>query len=289
MATTADLIGNAEGHVSTILRGLDKSSVVAQIARTTTTDATTLSFPLAVPEGDVAWVTEGAELSEYDARFDQIEVVPRKVGAVSSVTSEALDDAGTAFNADFADVLLTGLTGKIARAVDQAFFGEHQGIMPPGLRSVADVTTIQVDGAWENTDPFLAAISEAQGRRTEITAFAAHPSDALALSSVKRGVGSNESLLSPSAAEGGPATLIAGVPLVTSPFIEPGVIWGIPGEYCHMVVRREATIARSTDAQFSSDRVMFRATSRIGFGFTYPKAIQRIELVNGDDAAGEGS
>lgn len=69
---------------------------------------------------------------------------------------------------------------------------------------------------------------------------------------------------------------ILGVPLLVSVAVTPGTIWEIPKEFVTVVVRNDTRLKVDRSAYFSSDRIGVKATMRVGFAFTNPRAIAKI-------------
>jgi hypothetical protein len=70
--------------------------------------------------------------------------------------------------------------------------------------------------------------------------------------------------------------VIAGVPVYSTPAVEPGVVWSIPRDRSTLVIRKQATVESDKSVFFSSDRTATRAILRAGFGFAHPAAIVKI-------------
>lgn len=279
LAGASDILVGAQDD-RFLREGLDTYGIAAHLTTQVNCVADSVSFPRIATSDDVAWVTEGSELSDHGITFDDVVVTPAKVGAVTSVTNEVFADvqAGGGMSA----MILDSLTTKIAKAVDAAFFGDLNAPAPSGLESLDDATIIDAGTALANTDPFVEAVANAQGRGVNLTGFAAHPDDALAMARLKRAEGSNESLLDVTQADGKVVRTISGVPLVTSPEITRGHIWGLPASRVYLVLRAGTKVVKSDDALFSSDRTMLRGTSRVGFGFVDEPAIQKIVVAAGE-------
>lgn len=263
---------------------LETYGVASQVTTIVNTISDEIAFPRIASTNDVAWATEGAELDTHDLTFDDVVVRPSKVGAVTTITNEVMADVSA--GSGMASMVMDSLTSKIAKAVDAAFFGALPAPAPAGLEAQTGVTVINAGAAFTNADPFVEAVAVAQGRNANLTAWVANPSDALALGKIRKADGSNEPLLMSSAVDGKVVTLVAGVPLLTSPEVTPGHVYGIPASRVYLVQRAGAEIKTSTDALFSSDRTMIRGTARFGFGFVDPESIVRIE-VTASDAEGE--
>lgn len=71
-------------------------------------------------------------------------------------------------------------------------------------------------------------------------------------------------------------TLLAGVPVVVSPDVTAGTVWGLDGSQVIVVQRTGTTLKRSFDAAFAEDAVQVRATARVSWGFANPAGVVRI-------------
>lgn len=107
--------------------------------------------------------------------------------------------------------------------------------------------------------------------------FVANPADALVLAKLKDETGSNRPLLGIDATAPTKRNVL-GVPLLTSPGVRVGSVWGIPKARAFVVRRQDVTLAVDRSAYFTSDRTAIKATLRVGFGFPRPAALQRVLL-----------
>ena len=164
----------------------------------------------------------------------------------------------------------------LQRKIDSAWFAASTTNGPAGLQSLT-TSTASAGGSWDDFDAFEAAKSAAETLGATITAFVTNPATALELTTVKQfaSVGSNVPLLAPSATAPA-ARQISGVPLLVSPAAPANIVWGIPREYTLFVLRQPTTVVSDSSAYFSKDSTGIRATTRIGFCFTYPAAIVKI-------------
>lgn len=234
-----------------------------------------VSFPKIVGASPTAWVGEGEQFTNADMQFDQVEVTPRKVGAVSTITSETMADVSA--GGGMASMVMDSLTRRVVEAIDAALFSTVTGA-PDGLESLTDVNEIDAGDAFDSVDPFTAAVYAAQGRNAELSAFVAHPDDALTLAQIKRADGSREPLLLSSAVDGKLVTTVNGVPLLTSTYVTKGTCWGLPKDRVLTVQRSGSVVDTSTDARFVNDEVVLRIKARIGFGFIDEPSIQKITV-----------
>lgn len=130
-------------------------------------------------------------------------------------------------------------------------------------------------GFSTDLDAFAAALVYAKGLTTSIDSFVAHPDDVLSILNIKEQSGSVKPLLGsdPTAPTG---RSVFGKPLFSTTAVAKGTVWGIPKAHTFLVIREDATLTRSDEAYFSSDRVAVRAITRAGFGFTYADAVAKI-------------
>ncbi|MGV9742716.1 phage major capsid protein [Nocardia farcinica] len=253
-----------------IVQPVTRESVAFQVSTVLPTDSTTSKFPIVTEDPAAAWTPEGQEITEDDQEFDELEVTPKKVAALTVVSNELAADS----NPSALNIVGAGLVRSLTAKVDAAFFAATTANGPDGIGTTTH-QLVDIGGGITNTDPFAEAISKAEQVGATITNFVAGPATAEALAKLKEATGSNKPLLGPDPTKPG-ARMVQGVPLLVSPYVTNGDIWGIPAAFSFAVLRNDATLAISEDAYFSSDRVGVRATLRVAFGFPHPKAIVRI-------------
>ncbi len=131
-------------------------------------------------------------------------------------------------------------------------------------------------GSVTNLDAFAEALSLAENEGALITTFVGNPLDTLLLAELKGGTGLNTPLLT---ADPTLPTqrVIFGVPILSSPAIEPGVFWGLPKDKLFTVIRQDASVVVDGSIFFTSDRSAVRYTLRCGFAFPHQEAIIKIE------------
>ena len=251
------------------------NSVAFRAATLVTTNATETRIPRVTEDPSAAWTAEGEEIGTSDPKVDDIAVLPKKLAGLTVVSNETLADTNPAADSIVGD----GLTRDIARKVDAAFFGSNTSapsLQPAGLENVA-ATEVVAPTAWADADPFAEAISNAEGLGLVVSSFVANPNDALTLAQLKESSASNRPLLGSD-----PSTptrrALQGVPLLVSPAVTEGTVWGIPSNRAVIVRRNDVDLQVDKSAYFTSDRTAIRATMRVGFAFTQPSAIQKITL-----------
>lgn len=235
------------------------------------TASNTFRVPVLTADAAAAWTPEGSEITPDDSAFGEIVVTPLKVAAMSVVSRELADDSTPSAQ------LIVGesLAYSIARRADAAFFGTTTADGPNGIGSVAGVSEVDTGGSIADLDVFAEAISKAEVEGAQLTAFVAHPDDVLVLSKLRKLDGSNEPLLNVDPTQA-TRRQVLGVPLVSSPAVSPGSIWGIPASKVFVVIREDVRLDVDRSAFFSSDSVAIRATMRAGFAFPHPAAVVHI-------------
>jgi len=256
-----------------VVEPVQRQSVAMQVSTVLATGQHSMNIPRVTEDPSAAWVAEGAEITPDDGALAELSVTPRKVAGLTIVSRELADDS----TPGALKIVGDGLARSIADRVDAAFFGALAAPAPAGLESLTGLTTITGPTAWEDLDPFAAAIAAADGHGTVITSFVAHPTDALLLAQLKESTGSRRPLLGsdPTAPT---RRVVQGVPLLTSPRVTQGTVWALPKERTFVVRRQEVSMELSKDAYFTSDRVAIRAIMRVTFAFPHEAAIVRVQL-----------
>jgi len=259
-----------------VVEPVTRQSVAMQVSTVLATGQHTMNIPRVTEDPSAAWVAEGAEITPDDGALAELSVTPRKVAGLTIVSRELADDS----TPGALKIVGDGLARSIADRVDAAFFGALAAPAPAGLESLTGLTTITGPTAWEDLDPFAAAIAAADGHGTVVTSFVANPADALLLAQLKESTGSRRPLLGsdPTAPT---RRVIQGVPLLTSPRVAAGTVWALPKERTFVVRRQEVSMELSKDAYFTSDRVAIRAIMRVTFAFPHEAAIVRVQLGTG--------
>ena len=212
----------------------------------------------------------------------------RAATALPSVTATAATDKinSTAHGLSNGDVVVfSALTGGAGLVVDTPYYVVNKSANDFEVSATAggakiDVTTdASAASAYKrvlsNLDPFAQAISLAENVGATITSFCLNPADLLTLAVLKDQTGSNRPLLGTDPTAPTKRTAL-GIPLIPTPAVKVGTIWGVPKDRVMIVVREGATLDVDRSAYFSSDRVGVRAIMRVGFGFPHAAAVTRL-------------
>lgn len=253
-----------------------RQSIATQVSTPVTIASKDTRFPILKADPDSGWVAEGAEITVDDAEFDELEVTPKKVAAITTLSTELATDSSPEAQAVLGSALVRSLVAKI----DSAYFGNTVTNGPNGLGSLTNRQLVLAGVTPANTDAFLEAISLAETVGANVGAWVTDPATALALAKLKKQTGSNEPLLSTDAASP-TGKLIAGVPVYTSPYVPTSParrVWGIPKAKSFVVIRKDTTVDVDKSAFFTSDRVAVRAIARVAFAFPHQEALVEVRL-----------
>lgn len=246
----------------------------ASVAFAASTVVRTTGYQFRVPLVDetpsAAWVAEAEEIPLSDMSLTELVVTPAKVAGLTVISRELAEDSSPAA----AQVVGEALARDIARRVDEAYFGNLAAPAPPGLAALTGVQAI-TGAALDDLDAFASAISKAEQVGATLSAFVTNPATALTLATLKEGTGSNRPLLGADATVAGERRIL-GVPLLTSPAVAAGVIWGIDGTRAWLVLREDVTLAVDPSRYFELDSVGVRATLRVGFAFGHPSSVVKV-------------
>lgn len=247
-----------------------EESVAAQVTNTVTTGSHRVRFPRLTADPTAQWTHEGEEIDPSDPKVEEVITEPEKVAGLVIVSSEMFDDS----ESSVIEQIGAGLVRQIINSIDQAFFTALDAPAPPGLTHITP-SELTIDGALTNLDWAEEALALAASNQSSIDTFVCNPGDALALAKLKESTGSNRGLLQIDPTQPASRT-IAGVPLMTTNYIEPGTIWGIPKTTTHTVVRKGAEVKSDASALFTSDKIAIRGIMRVGFAFPHEAGIIKI-------------
>ncbi|QCV88204.1 phage major capsid protein [Acidipropionibacterium jensenii] len=260
-----------------VVQPVTQASVAIQAAGSVVTDSQVNGYRVPVWKADptAAFVAEGEEIPVTDGQLAEAADTFHKLAGLTIISREMAADS----NPDVAEQIGLGLARDIARKLDAAIFGGRGAdtLAPEGLADLTGTTTIDAGTAWTNTDPFSDALYSAEQVGAQLSAFVANPADARLLAKLKTQTGSQLPLL------GSDPTMptrrqIVGVPMLTSPAVTAGTVWGIPAGRIVIAIRSDVELLRDESVFFTSDRVAIKATMRVTSLFPHEAAIQKISL-----------
>ena len=264
-----------------IVRPMERISRAIMVTTPIKTDAHEWRAPIISEDATADWYAENDDMSGSDPVFAEIIVTPKKIGRVVKVSNELADDSSP----EAGEQVGRSIARAIAKKLDLTFFGDlttgpTDAVNPAGLETIdeADVTLIETLATdWVVLDPFADAIAEVEDEGATLDSFVANPIDFKKLLKLKRETGSNEPLLGADPSRP-TRRMIYGVPLLSSPGVTPGTVWGLDSNFTYTVVRSDVGLVRSTERYFEKDQTAVKATMRAGFAFTHPKSLAKIKL-----------
>lgn len=257
-----------------IIKPLERTSVAIDVSTLISTVAGTFRFPRVTGDSQAAWTAEGAEITESETTADEVEVIPKKLAALSKISNELANDTSP----EAQEIIGRSIARDIAKKLDLAFFGSASAttaVQPGGLEYLGSTVTAITQNPAFGTDPYSDAIAEADALGLEIGAFIVDPATAKTLAKLKIGTGSNVPLFG-TGATNGISRNILGVPLRVSPAVLPNTAWGIPKESVYTVLRQDVSVVIDKSVYFSSDSIGIRSIIRVAWGFVQPEAMIRI-------------
>ena len=271
--TAAGLLDPATLH-QLVTIPLTTEPVFAQVSTPVMLASHELRVPRVTADPVAQFVGEGEEIPLSSATVDEIVIRPAKIAALDSITRETLADSTTA-RSEFGKAMVR----SIGVAGDKAFFGASSDPdNPTSLADVVGVTTVPAGTTWANLDAFADAVGVVEGAGATVTHWVANPADAGELRKLKSSTGSNSPLLATDPAAGA-RRLVEGAPVIVSPHVPVGTIWGLDRTRILSVIRENATEATISDGPyFSSDRLAMRVTARIAWGFVHPESIVKVTV-----------
>lgn len=258
-----------------VVQPVARESVAFQVATVVTTDSHEFRIPVIESDASAFWTAEGADITPSDTGVDEINVLAKKLAALSIISNELANDSSPAAQA----VVGESIARDLARKIDAAFFADTTANGPSGLQSLDDIQFIDTDTVpLTNVDAFSEAISKAENVGARVTSFVANATTVLALSKLKKlTTGSNEPLLQPDPTQP-TRRQILGVPVYSVPntVMATGEIWALDSSRVFIVVREGTSLVVDPSRYFESDRLGIRATMRLGFGFPHQQAVVKI-------------
>lgn len=251
-------------------QALDQQGITASKAR----------FPVVKADPAAGWTAEGAEITASDADFDELEVGPFKLAALSIITNEAATDTNPAAPG----IIGAGLVRDLTRKLDKALFAASTANGPAGLPSLTHTHGITVD-SWDDIyDGLVDASSGVESSGSQVRVWLFSPEDAAALAKVTVGTDFRTPLLGSVAASPEVGRTLLGAPLLISDQQPAGTAYAIDSSVAHLCVWDGTEVVADQSAYFTSDRLAIRAKMRCNFAFCHEPGIATITLP--DDSSG---
>jgi HK97 family phage major capsid protein len=264
--TTAGLFSH-ETTTQLIVEPLFRTSVALRTLTVIRTDSSEYWLPT-VGLGSAAFVAELDPIADANLSASMVHVVPKKVGAIQTVSNEAAADANAA------NIIGQAIVSGLADETDKAFFlGVTDG--PEGLPGIAGVEEVILDPT-EPLDAITDGITVIEANGGQASAIYMGPESWGDLSKLKVTDDSRQPVLSP---QGGldsaqPRSLF-GLPVYVTRHLEDEM-WVLDKARTVAVVRLPFTAAVGAGTAFELDGVQVRATGRVEFASVYPATVAHL-------------
>ena len=120
---------------------------------------------MVLTDPQASFVAEAAEIPVTVGTLTEIDVVPKKLAALSVISSELAQDSSPAA----LQVVGDGIVRDVKRQLDASFFGNTTANGPSGLGSLTTAVATNA-GSWANLDSFEAANANAEVLHSKVTA-----------------------------------------------------------------------------------------------------------------------
>lgn len=255
--TRTDGIGAAmtpEQWAAFVLEHLSHQAVVlAAGARRIDTDSKTIHVPRITSDGTVVWLDELEEIVNDRPEGDDLVLSPKKVGALNVLSNESIDDASPSE----LDAVGQAMLRAIGLAVDVAIWHGAGGKQPIGILEADPLPLVNGTVSYENIVRAAGKIMAAGGIPNVLFS---NPLDLVELQLATDGM--DRPLVQPDATQGASRT-IAGLTIWPTPALDIGEAVIAQADQIVVAVRKDATVAFSTDARFSSDGTVARVIARV--------------------------
>ena len=287
-----------EEFANYFLRHLFPQSVALSSGiRVLNTDNDTLSIPKMVDDVVSDWTAEAAEISLSDPSGASVVAVPRKLAALTIVSSETVEDS----DPEIAEMIGESLARSMALKFDLGVY-EGNGVAPSirGFKSVSGIQTLSMgtNGATlTNLDPIADALGMLREADALGSAIVMHPRTWRSITKLKEaGSGNNKPLLadhasSPAGEVGGGARgdsvgsiygvrvwlssqLLIGETAGTGTALSSVYVYDAPRQIA--VLRNDGTIEADGSVKFTSDQIAVRGKMRADMVVPYPESVVRI-------------
>lgn len=238
-----------------VLEHLSHAAIVlASGARRIDTDYKTIHVPRITSDGTVVWLDELEEIVNNAPEGDDLVLTPKKVGSLTVLSNESVDDSSPSE----LDAVGQAMMRAIGRAIDDAVFHGAGGKQPVGL--LEGMTLPRLATEVVNYQGIVRAAGKVMSAGGVPNVLFANPEDLVELQLATDGL--SRPLIQPDASQGASRT-IAGLTIYPTPSVLAGEAVVAQADQIVIAVRKDASVAFSTDARFSQDGTVARVIARV--------------------------
>ena len=267
-----------------LIERVTRRSAAAQMSTVVTTKDNGFTLPVVATDATASWTVEGTPIVESAPDLKSLRVRTGKLAGLVPLTGEAVRSQ----RIDLLQVASRSLVRDMSAKLDAAFFGDVADPAPDGLGSLGEVATIEA-ASGDNLDGLVDAVATLQDLGHDATDVAMSPTTLAQLAKVRKGTGSNESLLGSDATLGGlldadgqdgtnAGRTLLGMQVRVSRFVPAGQVIVLDRGRVFTALTGEPLLDSSEHAAYERDTVLIRALQSVGFGFPDPSAVIKVAL-----------
>jgi HK97 family phage major capsid protein len=249
-----------------LIEALSHESVLLRAgANRVVADGRVIHVPRLLVNPDADWVGELEELPSDAGDADVLELTPKKIGNVVSLSRESVEDSPVSE----LDAVGNAMVRGVATKVDARFFSPAAATAkaPAGIFA----TTLPSGGTTVDIDGLIGAVGVVEAAGGNANAIFISPAD---VTNVRKATVNGGFAISDPTTPG--VERIAGATLYPTPALNAGEVLVADTRYIVLAVRRDASVDFSEDALFTSDGVAARVTMRVDWGIGDPDAFAVI-------------
>ena len=224
-----------------------------------------LTIPRLTVDADAAaWLDPGDEFPEDDVEGDSIKLTPRKLGIVTGLDVEAVEDASVST----LDVIGASLARAIAKKLDARLFSTAAADKGPA--GLLGTFTPQAEAV--GVIPLLKAIAGIQADGGNPDTIFVSPADWVTLRTEPTETGGKLPLLGVEVSQAGAKT-VDGVAIRVCPALATGKAVVAEARQIIVGIARQITVVASSEARFTSDVVLVKCSIRADFKVNDPQGV----------------
>lgn len=226
-------------------------------------DAPAVRVPYVLDDGVAGFVAEGDPIADAEQEFSETVVTTGKIAALGKYTYETLAQPNAA------RMVVDSLKRSVVTKGNAAYLGNSTA--PLGLLNTVGITDGGAVG--DNLDTLIDAVAGIEDDGGTATHIIVAPGAWATMSKLKKGTGSEESLLGAGTAD--TERKLLGLPVLVTPAMPAdGVL--VLDRSAVLAAQSPLRLARSEDAFFASDVIAVRLTWRIGWQVMHPARVVKL-------------
>lgn len=224
------------------------------------------------PNRESGWISKGGEAPLTGLEPEPVTLDTHTIAVRATVPWISSNKAEFDMSSFRGDAMVRDLVDQI----DRANFASASTAPMGGIARTEGINTIAVkdltDVAWA-----LEAQENAVDHGATINSFVVNAQTYTRIANIKRGAGSNETLLNNDATQPW-QSLINGVPVRVSRHVDPNTVWAIPHDRVIFAIRQDMTIVSDDTAEFNTLAGSIMAYANVGLVVSQPAALSKITL-----------